>query len=412
MVARLRLFALLVASLAVLAACGTPQTPVKVELSVAVVGTGAGTVTSNPAGIDTGASDLAAEFNEGTTVTLTAVAASGSTFAGFTGATCEAGSAADTCVITLDEATDVTATFTLVPAGTEELVVNVVTAGGAAGSVTSEPAGIDVTAGSDSGTFDVGTTVTLTADATAEGFAGWTGGDCDGLKTLVCEVVMDVDEPAVTAIFNDVTTLTVTVAANTDDAVEFLADSDTDPVNNPEGWVWAEWQRFDLGFDPNHAQTEVGLRFPNLGIPAGANVLDAALQLSAYGISTGTTGDFSLAVRGQLAADAAGFPEDPDADPSFGITGRTTRTTASTTWDISGAWVIDTAYESPPITAVVSEIVALPGWTADGHVVLFLSNVDPLNEESRRVWSFDGVGAGDPRLPTLLIEYVALPPAL
>ena len=497
MVARLRLFAVLVAGLAVLAACGTPQPPVtKVELSVSVEGTGTGTVTSSPAGINTGSGDLVAEFNEGTTVTLTAAAASGSIFEGFTGATCEAGSAANTCIITLDEATDVTATFTLVPSltvvlagdgegavtsspegidtdagqttfafatgtvvtltatpagddvflgfsgvtceagssattcvitfddattvtatfapvGTAELTVNIATAGGATGSVTSDPAGIDVdtAAGSDSGTFQVGTTVTLTAsvDVGTGGFAGWTGGDCDGLKTLVCEVVVGADEPAVTANFNAVEVLTVTVAAITDDAVEFLEDSDTSPANNPAGWVWAEWPRFDLGRDPNHAQTEVGLRFPNVGIPVGANVLDATLQLSAYGTSTGTTGEFAIAVRGQLATDAAGFPQDPNGDPSFLITGRTARTTASATWSISGAWAINTAYASPPITSIVNEIVALPGWTADGNVVLFLSNVDPLNEQSRRVWSFDGVGAGDPRLPTLLIEYVALP---
>jgi hypothetical protein len=75
-------------------------------LSAGKAGTGAGTVTSSPVGISCGASCLAA-FTAGTTVTLTAAPASGSTFGGWSGACTGTGS----CTITLDADRSVTATF-------------------------------------------------------------------------------------------------------------------------------------------------------------------------------------------------------------------------------------------------------------------------------------------------------------
>jgi hypothetical protein len=81
--------------------------PTLYALSVAKQGTGAGTVTSSPAGIDCGAT-CASSIRAGRTVTLTAAAAAGSTFAGWGGAC--SGTAA-TCAVTMDQARSVTAQF-------------------------------------------------------------------------------------------------------------------------------------------------------------------------------------------------------------------------------------------------------------------------------------------------------------
>jgi uncharacterized delta-60 repeat protein len=69
---------------------------------------GAGTVTSSPAGIDCGATCLAS-FATGSNVTLTATGTGGSTFTGWTGGGCPAGTAP--CVVSMAVATTVTATF-------------------------------------------------------------------------------------------------------------------------------------------------------------------------------------------------------------------------------------------------------------------------------------------------------------
>lgn len=81
-------------------------------LTVNKNGTGSGTVTSSPTGINCGAT-CSASFAQGTTVTLTAAPASGSVFAGWSGACTGTG----TCSVTMDAAKTVTATFNTTPAG-------------------------------------------------------------------------------------------------------------------------------------------------------------------------------------------------------------------------------------------------------------------------------------------------------
>jgi endonuclease/exonuclease/phosphatase family metal-dependent hydrolase len=78
-------------------------------LTVSKSGTGSGTVTSSPTGIDCGGT-CSANFNEGTLVTLSAAAAAGSTFTGWSGSDC---SGTGTCQVTMSEARSVTASFAL-----------------------------------------------------------------------------------------------------------------------------------------------------------------------------------------------------------------------------------------------------------------------------------------------------------
>ncbi len=141
-------------------------------------GSGQGTVTSSPGGIDCG-DECVEVFTSLTEVTLTATAPEGSEFTGWSGACSGTGS----CVVTMDQARSVSATFEL-----QQRALTVTKNGNGTGSVTSTPAGIDCGPTCSSG-FDYGTEVTLTA-AAAEGstFTGWSGA-CSG--TGSCVVTMD-----------------------------------------------------------------------------------------------------------------------------------------------------------------------------------------------------------------------------
>jgi hypothetical protein len=147
-------------------------------LSVTKAGTGAGTVTSLPTGITCG-SACSRGYTSGTSVTLTAAAAAGSTFAGWSGACTGTGN----CSVAMTAARAVTATFTLLPT----FSLSVTTSGNGSGGVTSEPAGIDC-GSTCSASFGSGASVTLTA-AAAPGstFEGWRGA-CSG--TSICTVAM------------------------------------------------------------------------------------------------------------------------------------------------------------------------------------------------------------------------------
>lgn len=86
--------------------------PVKHRLSVSKTGTGTGTITSSPAGISCGTScsSTSAEYNNGTSVTLTATAGGANTFGGWGGA-CAGRSTNTTCSVSMTEARSVTARF-------------------------------------------------------------------------------------------------------------------------------------------------------------------------------------------------------------------------------------------------------------------------------------------------------------
>ncbi len=149
-------------------------------LTVSKVGTGTGAVSSSPAGIDCGISCIA-DFSPSTTVTLTQTAASGSTFAGWSGACSGTGS----CVVSMNAAKSVTATFNTTPISTFTLTVNKI--GSGSGTLLSTPGGISCGA-SCNATFNNGTLVTLnTSPDAGSSFAGWSGA-CSG--TGSCTVTM------------------------------------------------------------------------------------------------------------------------------------------------------------------------------------------------------------------------------
>jgi uncharacterized protein (DUF2141 family) len=170
-------------------------------LTVTTAGTGSGTVTSNPAGINCPGT-CSANYNSGTSVTLTSAAASGSTFAGWSGACSGTGS----CTVTMNAAQSVTATF-----NKSVFALSVSLAGTGSGTVTSNPAGINCP-GTCSANYNSGTSVTLTsAAASGSTFAGWSGA-CSGKRS--CTVTMTAAK-SVTASFKLGTyPLTVTEAGN------------------------------------------------------------------------------------------------------------------------------------------------------------------------------------------------------
>ncbi len=175
----------------------------RARLSVVRAGDGAGTVTSAPVGIDCGAT-CSAELPIGTTVTLTATPEANARF-GSWGAPCA--DATGDCVFTLNEDTEVRATF-----DERFATLGVVFAGSGTGEVRADVGDLVCTSTTAQceASYEVGTRVTLSATpGPATTFVGWSDSDvCSGRQP--CTLPLQRSQ-TVTATFEGIThALTVT----------------------------------------------------------------------------------------------------------------------------------------------------------------------------------------------------------
>lgn len=177
------------------------------SLTVTLAGTGSGSVTSSPAGIECGA-DCSEPYDVGTMVTLTAVASSDSTFTGWSGAC--TGTAA--CTVTMDAARAVTATFTL-----RRYTIEIERGGTGSGTVLSNnPLGLINCGATCSAMVDHGTLVQIQATAgVGSTFGGWSGGGCDP-ATPICLVTVTSDTTIGASFALDQHTVSVSYASGGD----------------------------------------------------------------------------------------------------------------------------------------------------------------------------------------------------
>ena len=180
--------------------------------------------------------------------------------------------------------------------------------------------------------------------------------------------------PGVQAAFTwtDEETLDVRIASGADDA-EQGASSGSMSLTSSDLELVADGSTVQL----------VGLRFPNLGIPVGATILDAFVQFQVDETSTAAA---SLLIQGQ-AADSA-----PPFTSRLGQLGARARTAASVAWS-PPAWSSTGAagadQRTPDLSDVVQEIVDRPGWAPGGALALIVSGSGRRTAEA-----FEGSASG------------------
>ncbi|MFI5110757.1 MAG: tail fiber domain-containing protein, partial [Terriglobales bacterium] len=164
-------------------------------LTVSVTGTGAGAVTSNPAGVDC-PSTCAPGFTTGTMVSLTPTPAVGSAFGGWSGSCSGTGA----CVVTMSGTGTPAVTATFTAAATDTLTVN--KTGTGTGTVTSTSPDTQINCGSTcSGNYASGTSVTLSAQAAGGStFTSWSSA-CTPTTSTPCTVTVNSNPTTVTATF-------------------------------------------------------------------------------------------------------------------------------------------------------------------------------------------------------------------
>jgi hypothetical protein len=136
--------------------------------------------------------------------------------------------------------------------------------------------------------------------------------------------------------------------------------------------------------DPNQY---LGLRFQTLGIPQGATIISAVVDLV---INDTSKNDAQGTWYGQDADDAATF-----TTGSNDISSRasTTATVAWTTNDLGSAGATCT---SPDLSTIIQEVVDRPGWTSGNDLVLIYQHTDTT--DNFQVSTFDHATHNAPQL--------------
>ena len=308
-------------------------------LTVALQGSGSGSVASDPGGINCG-DDCDGMFQEDSRVTLSAEAEAGSTFAGWSDSSCA--DSGTTCEIEIASDKTINATFN-VQGTSDRPQLNVEVVG--SGTVTSEPGGINC--GSDcEEAYANGTSVTLSA-APGDGskFVSWSAPGCAGTS---CEVALDADT-TVTATFapQDTATYPLSVQLSgegggtvtsepggincgSDCEETFLEQTKVTLTAEPEdGSVFAGWtgacegescevtmseaRRVTARFDPNEtpagAPTITSFSADRTEITAGESV---TLSWQVEGAKS-----FVLEPVGQVESSASSFADTPDKTTTY-----------------------------------------------------------------------------------------------
>jgi hypothetical protein len=178
--------------------------------------------------------------------------------------------------------------------------------------------------------------------------------------------------------------LSIPVAAGEDDAEERISDG---------GSVSLASSSLQLVEDGSRLQA-VGLRFRNVELPRGAEILSARVHFTADEVDSGTA---RLTIEGEASDDADAFDR-VDGD----VTSRP-RTTSSVLWK-PAAWTSSgaskAAQRTRDLSELVQEIVDRPGWSLGNALVLIMTG-----DGTRTARSYDGT---PDRAAVLEMEY--LPP--
>ncbi len=186
--------------------------------------------------------------------------------------------------------------------------------------------------------------------------------------------------------------VTITVTPDTGGTVtEVRVGSTTDDAEErSNGAVDNNSSDLELVHDRGGSQT-VGMRFPGVGIPGGAVIIDAWIQFTVDEVPNDVT---NLTIRAQDSDSAAAFTE-----VDFSISSRPV-TVASASWSPAPWTTIGAAgpdQRTPSLASVVQEVVNRPGWSEASPLAIIVTGTGERVAES-----FDGSAAG---APLLHVEY-------
>lgn len=194
--------------------------------------------------------------------------------------------------------------------------------------------------------------------------------------------------------------ITVGVLDGSDDAEERRDD----PINQvDQGKVYVSSSDLELTYDSDTTNQEqsprgpqiVGIRFQNVPIPAGANIVRAYIEFTAD--EKTNSEETTVTLYGQANSNAPAF-----SDELRNISSRE-KTEASVVWTIPPWEASGQKHQTPNVASIVREIISLEGWETGNPITFIIEGSGTETEtEFRQARASE---AGVESAPTLHIEY-------
>ena len=168
-----------------------------------------------------------------------------------------------------------------------------------------------------------------------------------------------------------------------------VADGNDDVEEHSDGYL--SMGSSDLEMTQEHDQQHIGIRYPNLTIPQGAEITKAYLQ---FQVDETTSGTANLQIAAEDSDNAAPF-----VDTQYNLTSRTTSGTPVAwnppDWTTIGEHSL--AQRTDDLKTIIQPLVNKSSWSRGNAIVFIISG-----EGKRVAESFDGESAA---APLLHIEY-------
>jgi len=211
------------------------------------------------------------------------------------------------------------------------------------------PAENEVSFNGQAATVTASTTTTITTTVPAGATTG--------------NVTVTRDEESNGVLFTVSVSYTVTV-----DITEEINDVEEASSTGMVDWESSDLElgEFDTTGDPDYGLQSIGLRYPGITIPAGANILSASIQFTCD--ATGAD-PVQLTIFGEDTGNSEAF----DAALQYTVTGRT-KTAENAVWDVP-EWINEgdagLAQQTVDLAAIVQAIVNRGDW-ASGNSLSFI----------------------------------------
>jgi len=175
------------------------------------------------------------------------------------------------------------------------------------------------------------------------------------------------------------------------DVIEIqIAEENDDVEERADGSMYLDSSDLEFMYDndvtnPDDLQV-VGIRFVDVQIPKGENILSATVRFVADDVDDAEhVGDAYVIIEGELSPNAGAFE-----DAANNVSARA-RTAAQVAWGPEHWSEKGANYETPDIAGIIQEIVDQEGWAA-GNALVLIFNQDPDNPSTGVLEAEAGVG--------------------